>query len=478
MTKSSPIKKSGKITYKASIEGLDRANQALKRLGKTKTNFANSTILSRSTITKFFQRQPLQIDSFKKICEDLKLSNWEEIVDWGEIAELPELKSNKAIKNNCSSSDTDDKVESVKTLRRQVSVIDKQKQTIKAVIDLEGDINSINNDLKATFEFIAQQFPGDPIKVTAIKEGSIKLFIEGSPESIQWLETQIESGQLTTIGGFPVKGIQVLSKSSEEDESTEPDEKWRLVQEIVSQAVKDRNLSGVDLSDANLRDANLRGADLSDADLSDADLSDADLSDADLSNADLRGADLSGVNLRGADLSGADLSGVNLSGVNLSGVNLSGVNLSGVNLSGADLSGADLSDDNLSGVNLIYANLSDANLSDANLRGANLSRTYLRSADLRSANLRGADLSGADLSDANLSRTYLRSADLRSADLRSADLSDADLSGADLSGVNLNRAIVANALFGGSIGLTKDMRHDLESRGAIFGDRPPVLSPR
>ncbi|QLE53798.1 pentapeptide repeat-containing protein (plasmid) [Nostoc sp. C057] len=69
------------------------------------------------------------------------------------------------------------------------------------------------------------------------------------------------------------------------------------------------------------------------------------------------------------------------------------------------------------------------------------------------------------------------------ANLSGADLSDADLSGADLINVNLinanlSGAIVVKALFGGTVGLTDDMKHDLERRGAIFGDRPPVLSPR
>ncbi len=33
-------------------------------------------------------------------------------------------------------------------------------------------------------------------------------------------------------------------------------------------------------------------------------------------------------------------------------------------------------------------------------------------------------------------------------------------------------AIVVNAFFGEGKGLTEDMKHDLEQRGAIFGDRP------
>ena len=38
--------------------------------------------------------------------------------------------------------------------------------------------------------------------------------------------------------------------------------------------------------------------------------------------------------------------------------------------------------------------------------------------------------------------------------------------------------VVVNALFGGSIGFTKDTKRNLEQRGAIFGDRPGVLNPK
>ncbi len=75
------------------------------------------------------------------------------------------------------------------------------------------------------------------------------------------------------------------------------DDKWCLVQEIVTQGAVGRDLSRVDLSDANLS-----RADLSDANLSRANLSRAYLSRADLSRADLSEADLSEVYLRGADL--------------------------------------------------------------------------------------------------------------------------------------------------------------------------------
>jgi hypothetical protein len=64
------IRKKKKITITASSEGVEIAQKALIRLGfDSKINFAKSQLLARSTVTKFFQCQPIQADSFKKICQ-------------------------------------------------------------------------------------------------------------------------------------------------------------------------------------------------------------------------------------------------------------------------------------------------------------------------------------------------------------------------------------------------------------------------
>ena len=64
--------KKRKITYTATAEGVERAEKALARRGfGSKTNFATSILMSRSTVTKFFGRKPIQLDSFQRICEKL-----------------------------------------------------------------------------------------------------------------------------------------------------------------------------------------------------------------------------------------------------------------------------------------------------------------------------------------------------------------------------------------------------------------------
>jgi uncharacterized protein YjbI with pentapeptide repeats len=499
------IKKKRKITITASLEGVKIAEKALIRLGfDTKSNFAETQRLARSTVTKFFNCQPIQLDSFKKICQELKL-------DWTKIAELSEEKPSQIPGiTDCINPDINEGGEKnlTPTFYRQVTVIDKKTNTIKAEIKLIGDINSFGDSSRV--EFILREFAGDTIKITDIKEGSIRLTVEGSQEDIDRLVSLIKSGELKEVSGFPVADVQILSESSEDDESNELNNKWHLVREIVTQGMRQRLLSGVDLSDADLSGANLSGADLIDADLSDADLigaylSGAYLSGADLSGANLRGAYLSGANLRGADLSGADLSGADLSGASLWGAYLSGADLRGAdlshaylksaNMSGADLIGANLSDAYLSFVNLSGANLSGADLSVANRSVANRSVANLRDPNLSGANLSGADpsganLSGADLSRAKLSRAKLSRANLSGANLSGANLSGADLSGADLSGANLigadlidanlSKTKVEKARFSSNSGISESMKQDLIKQGAIFedspGDRSEVLT--
>jgi uncharacterized protein YjbI with pentapeptide repeats len=461
------IRKKKKIMITASSEGVKIAENALIRLGfDTKSNFAKSQLLARSTVTKFFQRQPIQVDSFKKICQELKL-------DWMKIAELSEEKPSQIPGiTDCINPDINEGVEKMLTqiFYRQVTVIDKKTNTIKAEVKLIGDIKSLE-DLSSV-EFILREFAGDTIKITDIKEGSIRLTVEGSQEDIDRLVSRIKSGELKEVSGFPVADVQILSESSEDDESNELNNKWCLVREIVTQRIIHRNLSGVDLSDADLSGAYLRGAYLSGANLSGADLIRADLSGADLSGADLSGADLSGTHLSGADLSGADLTRANFNGTYLIGANLIGANLSGTYLSRADLIDA-----NLSGAYLIDANLSGAYLSVGSLIRANFRGTDLSDANRRVANLSGADLSGANLSGANLSRANLSRANLSRANLSGADLSGADLIGADLIGAdlidaNLSKTKVEKARFSSNLGISESMKQDLIKQGAIFEDSP------
>ncbi|MCC3531410.1 MAG: pentapeptide repeat-containing protein [Microcoleus sp. PH2017_22_RUC_O_B] len=350
MPDSSPCKTKKKFTIIASQQGVETAERTLMRLGfDSKSNFAKSQRLGRSTVTNFFNQIPIQLDSFKRICDALKLK-WEEIA--GITQESLINHEPREIQVNARP-DIEEGVQQ-KMLGRQVTVIDKHSQGIKAVITLQGDISLISDP--QILEAILKKYGGDSIHITDIQKGSIKLIIEGSQEDIERLLIQIQSGELTELDGFPVEDAQILSESSEDDESSE--QKWSLVEEIVTNQIIGRDLSGVDLSDADLSGACLTYANLSGANLSGADLSGAKLRTAKLRSADLSGADLSGAKLRSADLSGA-----NLSLANLSLANLRSADLRSADLRSADLSFADLRSADLSGADLSFANLSGADLS-------------------------------------------------------------------------------------------------------------------
>ena len=188
------IKKKRKITISASSEGVKIAENALIRLGfDSKIYFAKAQLLSRRTITKFFQCRLIQLDSFKKICQELKL-------DWMRIAELSEDKPSQIPgKTDCINPDINEGVEKMltPTYYRQVTVIDKKTNTIKAEIKLIGDINSFTDS--SMVEFILREFAGDTIKIIDIKEGSIRLTVEGYQEDIDRLVSHIKSGELKEV---------------------------------------------------------------------------------------------------------------------------------------------------------------------------------------------------------------------------------------------------------------------------------------
>jgi uncharacterized protein YjbI with pentapeptide repeats len=194
------------------------------------------------------------------------------------------------------------------------------------------------------------------------------------------------------------------------------------------------------------------------------DLRNVSLPFIEIQGAKLSGAKLSGANLNGADLIGADLCEANLCEADLDGAKLNGAVLDGTELNGANLSRASLSRAELNRAYLIEAKLNGAvldgaKLNGANLHGAVLDRAILWRADLREANLNWANLHGAELNEANL----------HGAELHGANLSRANLIEADLSNIK-----VRDTKFGDNLGISDDMKKELEGKGAIFEDSPSI----
>ncbi|MFN6540685.1 MAG: pentapeptide repeat-containing protein [Nostoc sp. EkiNYC01] len=432
---------------RASTEGLEKAKGKFKLKGWTQDHLAGRADCTRQTVGKFFARQLVDQSKFQAICHELGL-------ELGDVAEL------ESEPEQLSRSDMDTAQQNPSESHQKASSTAKQSTIRKAIFILSGTIDTVDKAKLKAIEEHLRKISGDAnLTFTDVEEGSIKITLEGSSEGLARLQELFESGELTEVLGIPVEDIQIRDG---EDSDNNESKQFKNFSGIDLRGI---DLSGVDLRDYNFSDADLRGANLSATDLRGADLKGADLRGTNINekteidgkwllvwetvNHRVEGRDLSNADLSGANLIDADLSGAILISANLTDVNLSGANLSGANLIDADLSGANLSDADL------RASLSSANFSDANLSGA----------DLRT-NLSGANLSGANLSDANLS----------GANLSGANLSGANLSGANLSGANLESAIVMNAFFVDTRELTENMKRDLERRGAIFGDRPPVLN--
>ena len=211
------IKKKSRITITASSEGVKIAENALIGLGfNSKSDFAKSRLLGRNTVTNFFQRQPpIQLDSFKKICQELEL-------DWRRIADFSQKKQSQIPGiTDCINPDINEGVEKMltPTFYLQVTLIDKKANTLKAEMKLIGDIKSLED--VSSVELNLREISGDTIKIIDIKEGSIRLTVEGSQEDIDRLVSLIKSGELKEVSGYPVEDVQILSESSEDDESNE-----------------------------------------------------------------------------------------------------------------------------------------------------------------------------------------------------------------------------------------------------------------
>ncbi|MEP0873693.1 pentapeptide repeat-containing protein [Trichocoleus desertorum AS-A10] len=472
--------------------------------------------MSKSTVDKFFNRQPIQLDSLKAICEALRIE------DWRTIAELEPLVAQCASEASKKEAELD-VVEAIAsqpmntslTAARHITVASRENGEVQFEIVLRGDIASIDDQVQKTLETIFRRLSGSTITITDIKAGSIRIKLQGSPEDAARLIDRLTSGELTEVNGLPIENIQILSQNFlEEIEQSSFDKKWDLVREISTHPVQQWQLSGADLSDADLRGADLSDADLRGADLSDADLSGADLSDADLSGADLRGADLSGADLSGADLSGADLSDADLSDADLALV-----------LDLARALARDLARDLDLARTLAYTRLSELARDRTSLfelahdlaRILDLSLALARDLDYLFAHALARDLDldhlfdhARDLAnelvidlaharDLDLDHLFDHGRDLAN-ELAHARLSDLTLSlhraraharqitlslhraricNTNRKEANLSGAIVENARFGEGIGLTEAEKLDLQQRGAIFnesiGDREFTL---
>ena len=197
--------KKKRMTITASSELIERAEKALIRLGyESKSNFGHK-VTSRSTVTKFFNGESIEISRFKTICEALTL-NWQDFLPTEQPVEMSS--------DYCCISKTNQEEVTMKTLHRKITVMDSETKIIKVVITLEGDINSVE---KVNLQALLRENSGDTIVINDVKSGSIKLFIEGSQGDIEKLVNLIQGKILTELDGFPIQSIEILDTDESRD---------------------------------------------------------------------------------------------------------------------------------------------------------------------------------------------------------------------------------------------------------------------
>ena len=233
----------------------------------------------------------------------------------------------------------------------------------------------------------------------------------------------------TNLSGIDLRGAQLAHVKLNDvriDKSTQLDEKWMIVYNILNRrgTLPNGYLRGKDLSEANLEGAYLRELDLCGTNLYMCDLDDANLFGAKIDRSTtigdkyriiweilndpakhrrLNGLDLQGANLRDRiDYVGLSFQRSTLDRCVLSFCNLEGARFDGASLLFADLSHSRLFDASLINIRAPFCNfdqseLDGANLTKADLLGASFKGATLVKADLRSASLRGAKLEDAVL---------------------------------------------------------------------------------
>lgn len=266
--------KRNRLLITASIKGVERAKDILKRRGISSISaFAKAHILGKSSVDKFFSRQPIQADTFIKICEGLEVKDWRELAELELVLDQCEQATQTRTRQESLSDDSREVGESF----RRVTVLN-QIGEIKAEIIFEGSLEVVTADVQRLIEICLNNAGGDTIRITDVRSGSIKVTIQGSPRDIAKLLDQINSGELTEVESFPIQDCQILSKDFLADVGQHSNsEKWQIIDDIVNKPQIGRQLSGADLSDADLNGVILISANLTNVDLSGADLSGADL---------------------------------------------------------------------------------------------------------------------------------------------------------------------------------------------------------
>jgi anti-sigma regulatory factor (Ser/Thr protein kinase) len=179
--------------------------------------------ISRSTTDKFFTGKAIDYQYFVEISTRLGL-NWQTIA-YIDIQEKSTLNSDKPWKKKLFNSDKN---------RRDLAkeYIDEytQKQDVENILVSKNKHQECTDEERAAFIVtgsickddisklraiaeLLQEITGDTyIKIVDIEEGSIKLILEGSQESLEQIEALFKTGKLTEVLKIPIENVQFVDE--------------------------------------------------------------------------------------------------------------------------------------------------------------------------------------------------------------------------------------------------------------------------
>ncbi|MBD2120193.1 hypothetical protein [Trichocoleus sp. FACHB-262] len=223
-----------RLTVIASPEGIQKAERALIRLGfESKANFAKAQLISRNAVTNFFLRRRIQADTFKRICHGLRL-DWNEISEGHTGASVEVEKAKLPKRLEIGDLNTIQEENPTQTALRRITVVDQQNET-KAIIVLEGDIISVDNNFRTTMEALLKIYGGATIRIEDIQAGSIRITLIGAQQDIERLIVRIASREFTELNGLNVRNIQILNEERLGNISNSvSDNKWNSAQIVIS----------------------------------------------------------------------------------------------------------------------------------------------------------------------------------------------------------------------------------------------------
>jgi predicted NACHT family NTPase len=178
-----------KPTYTASTVGLEKANVAFKKTGKTQEFIAGTSGTTRQSVSKFLKGLSVEQPKFIAICEALEL-RWQEIVELGEVE----------IKNDPAQKDLELLVQEVK---QKIAADVTERCGTMRVLDMTQpvDLGRIYTDVNIIKDVIGRRRIGyDEVMEVCTREHFDRFLVGTIKERVKGFEAVEEFQKLVVLG--------------------------------------------------------------------------------------------------------------------------------------------------------------------------------------------------------------------------------------------------------------------------------------